>query len=104
DPGVPPEGGGDGRVGRATRGIPRLAARPQTLEKADALLRERGAPPGTTLVGFAPGAAYGHAKRWPPERVAAVIVRLRERGATAVLVGPAAGRDTARATESSRPA
>src|SRR5262249_15609874 len=104
DPAVPPEGGSDERVGRDTKGIARLAARPQPLEKAAARLRERGAPPGATLVGFAPGAAYGHAKRWPPERVAAVIVRLRQRGATAVLVGAAADRDTARAIESSLPA
>src|SRR5262245_17930386 len=34
--------------------VPRLAARPQTLTQADALLRERGVAPGTPLVGFAP--------------------------------------------------
>jgi heptosyltransferase-2 len=56
------------------------------------------------LVGFAPGAAYGHAKRWPPERVAAVIGALAARGVTAVIVGAAADRDTARAIESSLPA
>ena len=95
---VPPERGSH------QSGMPRLAARPQTLERADALLREHGAPAGARLVGFAPGAAYGHAKRWPPDRVAAVIARLREYGLTAVIVGAAADRETARAIESSLPA
>jgi lipopolysaccharide heptosyltransferase II len=84
-------------------GLPRIAARPKTLEGADTLLREHGASPGTPLVGFAPGAAYGRAKRWPPERVAAVIAGLHARGTTAVVVGAAADRDTARAIESSLP-
>jgi len=82
---------------------PRMAAQPQTLAKADALLRERGAPDGARLVGFAPGAAYGHAKQWPPDRVAAVIAALHARGVTAVLVGAPADRGTARAIESSLP-
>jgi heptosyltransferase-2 len=82
---------------------PRLAARPRSLDQADALLRRHGAPHGGRLVGFAPGAAYGHAKRWPPDRVAAVIAGLAATGATAVLVGTAADRDTARAIESSLP-
>ena len=96
DGGVPPADGRDGFP-------PRLAPRPRTLDAADALLRERGAPAGTALVGFAPGAAYGHAKRWPPDRVAAVIAGLHARGVAAVLVGAAADRDTARAIESSLP-
>jgi heptosyltransferase-2 len=42
------------------------------------------------LVGLAPGAAYGSAKRWPPERVGLLAARLvREFGATPVLVGAA---------------
>jgi len=98
---IPPEGGA--RPPEGGRHEVRLAARPQTLDRADALLREHGAPAGGTLVGFAPGAAYGHAKRWPPDRVAAVIAGLRARGATAVVVGTAADRDTARAIESSLP-
>jgi len=54
---------------------------------AGQLLRSRGWT-GGPLVCFAPGAAYGLAKRWPPERVARVAVRLaHERGATPVLVG-----------------
>jgi len=83
--------------------VPRLGARASTLEKADALLREQGAPAGALLAGFAPGAAYGHAKRWPPARVAAVAAGLAARGVTPVIVGAAADRDTARAIESSLP-
>ena len=87
----------------AAGGPPRMTARPRTLEQADALLRARGVPAGARLVGFAPGAAYGHAKRWPPDRVAQVIAALAPRGVTAVIVGAAADRDTARAIESSLP-
>ena len=40
------------------------------------------------LIGVAPGAAYGHAKRWPPGQYAELLRRLFvELGATAVLVG-----------------
>lgn len=82
---------------------PRIAVRPETLRRADTLLashRVSGAP----LVGFAPGAAYGHAKRWPPSRVAAVIARLTvDRGATCVIVGAAGDRDAAREIESGLP-
>ena len=85
-------------------GVPRLAPRGATLASADALLAEHGVRPGDRLVGFAPGAAYGHAKRWPPARVAELVAALGGRAITAVLVGAAADRDTARAIESSLPA
>ena len=81
--------------------MPRIDARRETLAKADAMLEAAGLAAGTTIVGFAPGAAYGHAKRWPPERVAQVIAALAARGAGAVLVGAAADRETGRAIESS---
>ena len=56
------------------------------------------------LVGFAPGAAYGHAKRWPPDRVGQVITRLvRERGARCLLVGAGADREAGREIESTVP-
>jgi heptosyltransferase-2 len=51
------------------------------------LLRARGVEDTTTLVGMAPGAAYGHAKQWPPERYAAVVAALTSGGITSVLVG-----------------
>ena len=82
---------------------PRVSPRPGTLALADALLDRAGIAPGAMLVGFAPGAAYGHAKRWPPARVAQVIASLAAMQARAVLVGAAADRDTARAIESSLP-
>ena len=51
---------------------------------------------GERIVGLAPGAAYGSAKRWPPDRVGVLAARLaRECGATPLLVGAAADRGTA---------
>jgi heptosyltransferase-2 len=56
-------------------------------------------------VGFAPGAAYGHAKRWPPRLVAETIVRLsRESRARCVLFGAGGDRDSGREIESLLPA
>jgi heptosyltransferase-2 len=83
---------------------PRLQPRAVTLERADVVLRRSGVNAGETIVGFAPGAAYGHAKRWPPDRVASVIEALARRGIVAVLVGAAGDRETGRAIESALPA
>ena len=69
------------------------------------MLEDAGVARGATIVGFAPGAAYGHAKRWPPARVADVASRLaRERGAVPVLVGTAADRSAGIEIESALPA
>lgn len=51
-----------------------LALRPATRTLADPLLP--GAAADSLLVGMAPGAAYGPAKRWPAERFAAVAATL----------------------------
>ena len=70
-------------------------------ERADALLAQPGIRADAPLIGFAPGAAYGDAKQWPPDRVAAVAARLvRDRGATCVLVGASHDRPAAREIES----
>jgi heptosyltransferase II len=82
---------------------PELHPSAAALEKADALLALAGVAPGATIVGFAPGAAYGQAKRWPPRRVAQVIASLAQQGVIAVLVGAAADRPTGRAIESTLP-
>jgi heptosyltransferase-2 len=73
----------------------------RALHDARALLMARGWDGLAPLVGIAPGAAYGGAKRWPPERVAALVTRLQEeRSATCVLVGSAGDVPAARAIES----
>jgi heptosyltransferase-2 len=84
--------------------VPQLEASPRSRESAAAMLAAAGLAPVTPLVGFAPGAAYGHAKQWPPQRVAEVIARLAAVGIAAVLVGARDDRDTGRAIESSLPA
>jgi heptosyltransferase-2 len=61
--------------------------------RAAALLAQHGVPPDATVVGMAPGAAYGRAKQWPPERFGRLARLLHERhGAVSVLVGSRADR------------
>jgi heptosyltransferase-2 len=84
--------------------LPRITVTPATLRRADLLLEQHGIGAGEPLVGFAPGAAYGHAKRWPPDRAAGVLTRVsREHGAVGVLVGAAGDRDAGREIESTVP-
>jgi heptosyltransferase-2 len=83
---------------------PRMVPRAATTERAAEMLVQLGIPPTALLIGFAPGAAYGHAKRWPPARVAAVVARLaQERGATSILVGAHGDREAGREIESALP-
>jgi lipopolysaccharide heptosyltransferase II len=83
---------------------PRIRVRPDTVARAGKLLAELSIPVGTRLVGFAPGAAYGHAKRWPPARVRELIVRLaRAADVTSVLFGADGDREAGREIESSLP-
>jgi heptosyltransferase II len=83
---------------------PRIRVREDTLHRADVLLAKSGVTSPARLVGFAPGAAYGHAKRWPPARVAQVVARVsKEHGATALLVGAEGDRDAGREIESALP-
>jgi heptosyltransferase II len=84
--------------------MPRVSVTPATARRAATLLEKYGVEPGMPLVGFAPGAAYGHAKRWPPGRVAELLRRLiAERGARCVLVGAAGDSETGREIESQLP-
>jgi heptosyltransferase-2 len=69
--------------------VPRIALAPpdDARERVRARLAQEGA--GAELLVLAPGARYGPAKRWPPERFAAACEAWLARGAgrTAVLVG-----------------
>jgi heptosyltransferase-2 len=80
---------------------PELRATAGSRGRAAALLAEQGVDPAARLIAFAPGAAYGHAKQWAPDRVAALAARLvAERGATCVILGAAHDQPAARAIES----
>jgi heptosyltransferase-2 len=60
---------------------------PPALEAARALV------PARPFVVLAPGAAYGRAKQWPPERYAELADRLRRtRGLASVVIGAGADR------------
>lgn len=88
----------------APSSAPHIGVTPATAERARRVLEQQGVRPDELLVGFAPGAAYGHAKRWPPHRVSEVVARLvREYGARCLLVGAAADRAAGREIESSLP-
>ena len=84
--------------------LPWIAVKPGTAARADALLASSGVVDGRRAIGFAPGAAYGHAKRWPPRHVADVIVRLtREHRSMCLPFGPDGDRAPGREIESLLP-
>ena len=80
---------------------PRVAPSPGSVQRARAILDEHRMAPERRLVGIAPGAAYGQAKQWHPDRMADVSARLiADRDVTVVIVGASHDRDAARAIES----
>jgi heptosyltransferase-2 len=82
--------------------LPRLAVPAAARVRADALLAAAGIPADRPLVGLAPGAAYGSAKRWPPQHFAELVVGLQgNAGPACVLLGTTGDRATAREIESS---
>lgn len=62
---------------------------------ADALLLETGWNGSAPLATIAPGAAYGSAKRWPPDRFASLAHTLAYDGVQTVIVGSQPDRGTA---------
>ncbi len=67
---------------------------------AKKVLVERGCDPEAPLAGIAPGAAYGPAKRWFPDRFAAVADRLAaEFGARVLVFGSSGDRESAGAVQ-----
>ena len=73
----------------------------ESRERALGILMEAGYDPSrAALVGMAPGAAYGGAKRWPTDRLAQVIERLTASGDNVcLLLGSPGDRATARAVD-----
>jgi heptosyltransferase II len=74
---------------------PRIRATPEEAARAGRLLLETGLAEGTPFAAIAPGASYGPAKQWGPERFAAVVSALGTRGIRSVLVGAASDREAA---------
>ena len=75
---------------------PRVAVPDAARAEGGALLRESGWDGRSPLVALAPGAAYGGAKRWPPEYFAELASDLARDGVDTVLIGSAADRSTTR--------
>ncbi|HTZ39959.1 MAG TPA: lipopolysaccharide heptosyltransferase II [Syntrophales bacterium] len=69
----------------------RIVPAKQDREAAEKRLAEYGIADRRPIIGMAPGAAYGPAKRWFPERFAAVADRLIERYSCPVLLFGGAG-------------
>jgi heptosyltransferase II len=75
-------------------GAPRLEVASGPRAAAAALLAARGWNGRAPLVALAPGAAYGGAKRWPPDYFAELTDALAGDGVVSVLVGSAADAST----------
>jgi heptosyltransferase II len=73
-----------------------LTVPPSAGAAALSLLRNHGWEPGQPLVGIAPGAAFGHAKRWSPARYAELASQLADAGVACVILGRSEDRDAAR--------
>jgi heptosyltransferase-2 len=67
--------------------VPHLALDPGIKREGEAFLHETGIPKGSKVIGLGPGATYGEAKRWDPERFAEVGRRLRAKGYWLLLLG-----------------
>ncbi|MBM4286660.1 MAG: lipopolysaccharide heptosyltransferase II [Deltaproteobacteria bacterium] len=78
-------------------GFPELILTRAEQEAGKELLVANGWRPSQKIVGLSPGAAYGPAKQWPPERFAAVADLLhRECDALIVFLGAASDQETTR--------
>jgi heptosyltransferase-2 len=77
--------------------FPELLLSPAELAAGAQLLAANGWQPPQKIIGLSPGAAYGPAKQWFPERFAAVAHRLQEEfGALVVLLGSGGDQEAAR--------
>lgn len=83
---------------------PRIRVSDDARAAGGALLREIGWNGQTPFVALAPGAAYGSAKRWPPESFAELASTLSADGVGCVMIGGAADAPTAAEIERRCPA
>jgi lipopolysaccharide heptosyltransferase II len=74
---------------------PRVRVPPQARDAASRLLMEAGWDGRAPLVALAPGAAYGGAKRWPPQYFGELASALAADEVSSVMVGSAADAATA---------
>jgi len=74
---------------------PRVTVPDAARAAGDRLLADAGWDGTSPLVALAPGAAYGGAKRWPPESFAELASTLAADGVRSVMVGSAADAPTA---------
>jgi len=75
----------------ASRKDPKLVTGEEDQVLSDRILKQRGVAEAPFLIGMAPGAAYGPAKRWFPERFASVADRLIEKFSARVLIFGSSG-------------
>jgi heptosyltransferase II len=59
---------------------PRLFVSEKEVSESKELLYQRGYKKGQTLIGINPGASYGSAKCWPPDRFRALALELMQEG------------------------
>jgi heptosyltransferase-2 len=78
---------------------PQLTVAPALREAGAALLTSAGWNGRTPLVALAPGAAYGGAKRWPPEYFGELACSLAHDEVLSVLIGSGADASTGREVE-----
>ncbi len=71
--------------------LPRLVVAEEERQAARKILEQGGAAPCQVLVAIHPGASYGTAKRWTPERYARAAVEVASRMGAAVVILGAAG-------------
>ena len=74
---------------RASQCLPRLHLHPDARQKAIERLGQLGLRPGERLIGLAPGAAFGPAKRWSPGRFVGAAKGLTENGGRVLIFGSA---------------
>jgi lipopolysaccharide heptosyltransferase II len=73
---------------------PRLTVAPEVVTAASRVLADAGWKDRRPLAAVAPGAAYGGAKRWPPESFAELIDAFAADGVQTVLIGTSADAGT----------